>query len=482
LAQQVETAFMRRVVMGLAIFAFLAPAPLRAASVHAPIVITAQQIALHSDRGLLIADGGVAVHGSQFQLTATRAEYDLRANVLIAVGDVSVADGSSRVTTAGYVYDFTAKHGAVSKSATVPQLSTQDALAVGQQVELQPAGSMTFSNAQVQAGAAFTPMASYTYTIPPPKSKNWGSSPVPSAALEWPVLVGYSQDDYEFARFRYDRYNGGGGLGLEEHYASNNGYVAVGETLDADGSRYDLSAYQQLSPSLSESLGSSYLLGTHTWRYALTSVGRYGYASLSSSQYDADRSDDLLVTSTQHPLWHIASFRFQADLGHDIHPGNAPVAQDFRLTPDLHIDTATLHMGTATVSASGDAGETMYNYGRGTLATDGTLWGNFPMTGRLLLNGGASFSHDAPPFPSTTRTYTLGATWRASDSFNLVSSLNYAHDFDQTFNNGRPEYTAGLDIRVKRKNGTGFEVGTLLPFGGVGNMYRQAVLNFRFIK
>lgn len=473
---------MRRVAIIVAVVVFFMPA--RAPAVQASgIVITAQQIALHADRGLLICDGGVSVHGSVLQLTATRAEYDLRANRLIAAGDVTVTIGTTRADGTGYVYDFGSKRGGIDKNATVPQLSTLDALAVGQQAELHPGASITFTNAQVLAGSAFTPMASYTYTIPPPAAKDWGYSPVPSAALEWPVLIGYSANVYEFARFRYDRYNGGGGAGLEEHFArTDRGYAALGETVDVDGSRYDLVAYQRLNSSLSQSLAASSLIGTRTWRYALSSVGSRGYASLSTSQYNATRSDDLLVTGNQRPIGRIASFRLQTDLGHDVHPGDAHVAQDFRITPGLHVDTAALRLGASNITSSVDLGESLYDYGRGTLASSATLWGTFPMTSRLLWSGGATFSHEAPPFPSTYRTYTLGATWRASDAFNFVTSLSYARDFGQSFGNGRPQYTAAFDIRVKRKDGRGIEIGTLLPFGAVGNLNRQAILNLRFFK
>jgi lipopolysaccharide export system protein LptA len=474
---------MRRFLSIVATIAFLAPLPLRAAETSPPVVITAQQIALHADRGLLVAEGGVAVHGTTLVLTATRAEYDLRANRLTAAGDVSVTEGSTQLSAAGYTYDFSSKRGAVDKNARVAQLSSLDALATGQQVELRPGGTITFSNAQVLAGSTFAPMASYTYAIPAPAAKDWGYSPVPSAALEWPVLVGYSSDLYEFARFRYDRYNGGGGAGLEEHFArTDRGYLALGQTVDVDGARYDLVAYQRLNQSLSQSLTASSLIGTRTWRYALSSVGRHGYAALSTSQYNATRSDDLLVTGNQRPIGRVAQLRLQADLGHDVHPGDARVSQDFRLTPGLHVDTAAVRIGASNITSSFDLGESLYDYGRATLAGSATLWGTFPLNARLLFNGGATFSHDAPPYPSTFRTYTLGATWRASDAFNFVTSLSYAHDFGQSFGNGRPQYTAALDVRVKRRNGTGIEVGTLLPFGGVGNMNRQAVVNFRFFK
>ncbi len=474
---------MRRLLLGFVVFAYALALPARAEQRPPAVIISAQQIALHSDRALLIAAGGVSVRFGALQITATRVQYELRANRLIAAGDVNVSSGASRVSAAGYVYDFSTRRGAVKKGAVVPELSASDATAVGQQVELRPGSTITFTNAQVQAGSTFTPVASYTYAIPPPNAKDFGYSPVPSAALEWPVLIGSSTNAYEFARVRYDRYNGGPGAGLEEHYARNDrGYVALGQTLDVDGGRYDLVAYQRIDPSLSQSFTSSYLAGTHSARYALTSSGRRGYASLAFSQYNATRSDDFFVSGNQRAIGRVASVRFQADLGHDVHPGDWHVAQDLRFTPGMHVDTASLRVGPSSLTGSLDLGESFYDYGRATLASAASLWGNFPVTASLLFTGGASFSHNAPPFPSTYRTYTWGATWKASEAFNLVSSIVYAHDFGQAFQSGRPQFAAALDVRVRRRNGTGIEVGALLPFGGVGNMNRQAGLNVRFSK
>jgi hypothetical protein len=474
---------MRRVLFVLAIVSCITPARVRAAAPSSAVIITAQSIALHSDRGLLVADGGVAVHGPVLQLTATRAAYDLRANRLIAVGDVAVKIGSRTLTATGYVYDFNTKRGGLEKSAVVPQLSNLDALVLGQQVELRPASSLTFSNAQVLAGSAFTPIASYTYAIAPPTAKDFGYSPVPSAALEWPVLIASSRNAYQFARFRFDRYNGGPGTGLEEHYArTDRGYIAFGQTLDVNGGRFDLAAYQRLNAALSQAFTGSYLLGTHAWRYVLSSSGAKGYASFSTSQYNASRSDDVLVSANQRAIGRVASARPQLDLGHDVHPGDAPVQQDFRITPGVHVDSAALRIGPTSLTSSFDLGESLYDYGRGTLSSSATLWFTMPFTARMLVSGGATFSHNAPPYPATYRTYTLGTNWHASDAFNLVTSLNYTPDFGQAYGSGRPQDTAAFDVLVTRRNGTGVEVGTLIPFGCVGDMNRQAVLNVRFIK
>jgi hypothetical protein len=468
---------MRRflLVIALCAFFFCQAGPARAAEAAAVVLVTAQQIALHADRGLLIADGGVSIRiGAQAPITATRASYDLRANRITAIGD----DAAS-----GYVYDFASKTSSSPKSAAVPQLGTFDALAIGQQVELHPAISITFSNAQVLAGSTFVPAASYTYLIPPADAKDFGYSPVPAAALDYGTLIGSSRDYYAFTRGRYDRYNGGFGAGLEEHYArTDRGYAAAGETLDASGARYDLVSYLRVNGAVSESLTGSLLAGTRTARYALTSSGPHGYTSFSITQFNSFRSDDLLVSGNQHAIGSFASMRLQIDAAHDVHPFDWSGAQDYRLTPGVHMNTAALHLGSSSVSASTDLGEALYNYGRATLASSATVWGNFPATYRVQFSGGATFSHNAPPFPSTFRTYTMGMTWKASDAFNLVSSLNYAHDDDQTFGFGRPQFSAAFDVRVRRRNHTGIETGIVVPFGGVGNMNRQGVFNLRFFK
>jgi hypothetical protein len=473
---------MRRVSAVLLLLLTLC-APAFAAPEPPGIVLSAQQIALYAERHLLIANGGVSVHAGALQITATRADYDLRANRLTAAGDVSVKDGAGVSSGAGYVYDFTAKRGSFVEAAAVPQLPAAEAIASGSQVEIRPESAITFSNAQVRSGSTFAPQASYVYAIPPPQAKNFGYSPVPSAALEWPFMIASSQNAYLFGRARYDRYNGGPGTGLEEHYArTDRGYAALGETMDVNGGRLDLASYQQFNDHLSQTLTGTNLAGTHALRYAITSSGRRGYASLSFAQYNAGRSDDLLLSGNQHPFGGLGSVRLQTVFGHDVHPGDAKVAQDWRVTPGLRFDTATLRIDGASLSGSFDLGENIYNYGRGTLASSATAWSSIPITSRFLLNGGVTFSHDAPPSPSTYRTYTLGSTWKASEAFNLVSSLTYTHDFGQAYGVGRPMFSASFDVRVRRRNGTGVEVGALLPFGGAGDMNRQAGLNLRFFK
>lgn len=472
---------MRR--LAAVLWAALLFVPMAASAQPRAVIITAQQVALYTDRALLVADGGVSVRFPEFEIDATHAVYDLRANRLTAAGNVTVKDASGRSQGGGYVYDFTKKSGTFVADAHVPEFAAIDALATGQQAELVPAASITFSNANVRSGTAFVPAATYTYDIPSPAAKDFGYSPVPSAALEWPFIVSSGRNAYTFARLRYDKYNGGAGTGIEEHYAATGrGYVALAQTLDVDGGRFDLAAYQRINDSLSQSLTGSSLAGTHALRYAITSSTRQGFASLSFAQYNAARSDDLFLTGNQHPVWGLGSSRLQITFGHDVHPSDWHVAQDFRVTTAVHFDTATLHAGRSAVFGSVDLGESLYDYGRSTLSSAAGVHTTIPVNAHLQLDGGVNFSHDAPPFPSTYRTYSGGFTWRASEAFNLVSSLTYTHDFGQSSGNGRPQYAAAFDVRFRRRNGTGLEIGTIVPFGGVGDMNRQAVLNVRFLR
>ena len=467
-----------------AFFIGLCLLPIGARAADAPaVLVTAQQIALYSDRGMLIADGGVSVHMPGMQITATRAGYDLRANRLIATGDVSVTDASGTTTGKAYEYDFAKHSGAFNSTLTVPQIASIEALATAQQVELRPAVSIAFSNANVRSGVLFTPVAAYTYAIPPPAAKDFGYSPVPSAALEYPFLLTRGNDAYTFARVRYDKYNGGPGTGLEEHYArTDRGYVALGETLDRDFGRYDLAAFQRINDRYSQTLTGSSYPGVRSLRYGISTAGRHGFASLSTSQFNGTRSDDLLLAGNQRSLGHVGTFRLQGDLGHDVHPYDYAGAQDFRITPALNFNSAGVRLGRATLSTSVDLGESFYDYGRATLHSSQTFWGTFPFSSHLIFSGGATFTHDAPPYPSTFRTYTLGGTWRASRAFNLVSSLTYTHDYAQAFQYGRPIFSAAFNVRVVRRNGTGIEMGAILPFGGLGNMERQSAFNLRFFR
>ncbi len=461
---------------------WLVPGLAQAAPGVASFTITAQQIALYTDRSALLADGGVSVRSQALQITSTRALYDVKANTLTATGNVTVTENAAAASGAAYIYDFKTSHGHFLESATLPQYSTSEATAIAQQVELHPATSILFSNAQVRTGSVLTPIASYEYTIPPPGAKDFGYSPVPSAALEEYLRLGADRNAYSFARVRYDRYNGGPGAGLEEHYArTDRGYIAVGQTLDVDGARFDLAAFQRLNASLTQSLTGSSLFGTRSLRYALNLSGREGYSSLSSFQYNNTRSDDLYLTDNQHPIGKVGQLREQVDFGHDVHPTDYMGSQDFRVTPGLHFDTASVRVGRATLSSSADIGESWYDYGRATLATGVSFWDTYVANPKVQFNAGATFTHDAPPFPSTYRTYVVGSTWKASNAFALISSLTYAHDYGQYLGVGRPEFSAAFDVRFRRKNGTGIEVGSIIPFG-TGNLYHAGGFNLRFFK
>ena len=472
---------MRRLLTVFAAVLLLLPVPASAQTASA--VLTAQRIELYPDRRLLVAGGGVSVRIGGDDIAATDALYDFRANRMTFAGSVSVKQRTGTLTGTGYVYDFARKSGVLSPGTTVPQFSTAEALAVGTEAEIDPGVSITFSNAQVRSGTDLVPSASYTFAIPSPHAKDFGYSPVPSAALEWPLLVSSGSDGYSFARVRYDKYNGGPGTGMEEHFAaSDRGYAVFAQTLDVDGSRFDVLAYQKINDTLSQSFAGSSLFAQRSLRYAITSSSRYGFASLSVAQNNAQRSDDLLFTGVERPVWRLGTTRLQFDAGHDVHPGDWNVSQDFRMTPGLHFDTASVHAGRSSFSGSFDLGESLYSYGRATLASNAGVRGTMPVNDRLQFDAAMQFSHEAPPFPGTARTYSGGFTWRASRSFNLVSSLTYAHDFDQAFGVGRPEYSASFDVTIRRKNGTGFEIGAIVPFGGGGDLNRQAVLNVRFLK
>jgi hypothetical protein len=464
---------MRRVPSFIALFALLLSPVRTIAQDAATVLVTAQQIAFYADRGVLVADGGVSVRFGGHTIAATRAAYDLRTNVLSATG----VDGG------GYAYDFRANRGGAAQQVKIPELSIAEASALAQQVEIRPAASLTFTNAQVRVGGQLQSAASYEYAIPSPRAKDFGYSPVPAAALDWPVLLSSGSNAYAFTRLRYDRYNGGPGLGFEEHFArSDRGYLALGQTADVDAARFDLLAFQRISDRLTQSLSGVDLPGDVYARYSLSEDGRRGFASLSFSQINGTRSDDLYLSTNAHPFGHVGSLRYQADLGHDVHPYDYSGSQDVRLTPGAHLDTTALAIHGTSISSSIDLGESLYDYGRGTLASTLSFWASRPASARLFLNGGATFSHDAPPFPSTYRTYLIGSTYEPSKRFRLISSLTYAHDVPQYAGFGRPEFAAAFDVRILRKRGDGVEIGAIAPFGTVGQLARAGVFNLRFIR
>ncbi|MDQ2872244.1 MAG: hypothetical protein M3R35_03830, partial [Candidatus Eremiobacteraeota bacterium] len=195
---------MRRLVWAFAILCLALLGRARGAQDAAPIVITASQIAFYADRGLLIADGGVSIRLASKTIAATRAAYDVRTNRLLTANPA-------------FSFDLSKPTGepAASRDDLVPQLSPAEATIVAREAEIRPHVSLFFTAAQVRTGAQLQPAASFTYAIPKADAKDFGYSPVPSAALEWPILIASGRNAYSFARVRYDGYNGGPGIGLE---------------------------------------------------------------------------------------------------------------------------------------------------------------------------------------------------------------------------------------------------------------------------
>lgn len=415
------------------------------------------------------------------RLEATRAEIDFSHEWLVAAGNVR-ANGASSPKGEGYRLDLRTGRGAFAPDIGVAQLAANAANVVAPQAEVRGT-AIDFTNAQVLTGGVFQPVPSYTYTLPSASQKDFGYSPVPSAALEYPRILGAGRDGYTFGRLRYDRYNGGPGLGFEEHYArTDRGYAVAGETLDADGARFDFAAFERLNETLTQTLTGSSLYGVRELRYSLAASGARGYADLATSQYDATRTDDLYATTVSRPLGRFGQLRFQADLAHDLHPAAFLGSQDVRVTPGMHLDLAALHIGPASLTTSADLGQTWYGDGYSSTASDLAFWMNLPVNRRLLLTGNVAFSHDAPPFAATLRTYSGGMTWRASRSFRFIGSLTYADDAGQRYGVGRPQFSTALDVLVMRRNGTGLEAGAIVPFGRLGNFSRATVLNLRFVR
>ncbi len=458
----------------------LLPQPARAAAPPPSIEITASNVALYTDRRVLVADAGVAVKVGTRSLGAAHAIVYLNEGRAILSGGVTLEDGGVKTSGAAYALDIETGEGHFIDSAMSNDTGGTAPVVTSQRVVIRPNESLTFTPAQVGNGAAVQTVASYTYPLAAPHARDFGPSPAVGAALEYPFLLGRGQNGYVFGTARYDHYLGGAGAGLEAHLAtSERGYASFAVTQDGDGARYDMLAFQSLTPGLNQTLSGSSGIGLKYARYALTSFGRTGTVQLALAQNGATHSDDLYASTNRSPLGGGFALRFDGDVGRDVHPSDYAIAQDRRASIGAVLDAPTLHLAGVSLSAQATAGGTAYSYGRRAFDQGVSTFASRSFGSSLLLSAGAAIlqSNDQIGlFPrGTFRTYTASGTYQPRAPWNIFSSIQYAHDWPQFLNYGRPEFLQTIALRIHRKHGLGIEIDTSFAYGRTGQMPRPTL-------
>jgi|GEM_PF-2126472 len=465
LAFRLATAFL--LACGLPTRAFAAGPP------GPRIEITAQNVALFTDRRVLVADAGVAVKVGTRTLGAAHAIVYLGEGRAVLSGGVTLDVGGTKTSGASYALDIETGIGRFVDAVTTNDTGGTNPVVTSQRVVIRPDDSLTFTPAQVGTGVAVQTVASYTYPLAAPHAKDFGPSPGIGAALQYPFLLGRGRDGYVSGTGRYDRYLGGAGVGLEAHLATSpRGYAAFSVAQDGDGARYDLLAFENVSDGLTQTLTGSRGVGLAYARYALTSFGRTGTLQFSLSQNGATHSDDVFASTNRAAIGGGFALLFDGDVGRDVHPADFAVAQDVRGSLGAVLDGPSYHVAGASLSLQASAGGTAYSYGRRSFAQGASAFVSRSFGPMLLLNASAAVfqSNDqVGTYPrSTFRTYAVGATLQPRAPWSLFTTVQYAHDWPQFANVGRPEFLQTVALRIHRTRGPGLEIDTSFAYGRTG--------------
>lgn len=440
-----------------------------------PIEITAQNVALFSDRRVLVADAGVAVKVGARTLGAAHAIVYLDEGRAVLSGGVTLDDGGTKSSGASYALDIETGNGHFIDAVASNDTGGTNPVVTSQRVVIRPNESLTFTPAQVGSGAAVQAVASYTYPLAAPHAKDFGPSPGIGAALQYPFLIGRGRNGYLFGTGRYDRYLGGAGVGLEAHLATSpRGYAAVSVAQDGDGARYDMLAFERLRDGLTQTLTGSRGIGLAYARYALTSFGRAGTMQLALAQNGATHSDDLFASTNRTAIGGGFALLFNGDVGRDVHPADYAIAQDARGSVGAVLDGPTYHLAGASLSLQATAGGTAYSYGRRSFDQGASAFVSRSFGSVFLVNGSAAIfqSNDqVGTYPrGTFRTYAVGGTFQPHARWSVFTTVQYAHDWPQFANVGRPEFLQTVALRIHRRHGPGLEIDTSFAYGRTGFM------------
>lgn len=450
-------------------------AALAAGPPPSPIEITAQNVALFTDRRVLVADAGVAVKVGARTLGAAHAIVYLDEGRAVLSGGVTLDDAGTTSSGASYALDIETGEGHFIEAVATNDTGGTTPVVTSQRVVIRPNQSLTFTPAQVGNGVAVQTVASYTYPLAAPHAKDFGPSPGIGAALQYPFLLGSGRDGYVFGSGRYDRYLGGAGVGLEAHVATSpRGYAALSVAQDGDGARYDMLAFERLRDGLTQTLTGSRGIGLAYARYALTSFVPTGTMQLALAQNGAMHSDDLFASTNRKAIGGGFALLFNADVGRDVHPADDAIAQDMRESVGMVLDGPVYHVAGASLSLQATAGGTAYSYGRRSFDQGASAFVSRSFGSILLLNGSAAIlqSNDQVGiYPRNTfRTYTAGGTFQPHAPWSLFTTVQYAHDWPQFRDFGRPEFLQTVALRIRRRHGPGLEIDTSFAYGRTGLM------------
>src|SRR6185503_2593505 len=132
-----------------------------------------QNVALFTDRRVLVADAGVAIKVGMRTLGAAHAIVYLGEGRAVLSGGVTLDDGGTKTSGASYALDIETGIGRFVDAVTTNDTGGTNPVVTSQRVVIRPDDSLTFTPAQVGTGVAVQTVASYTYPLAAPHAKDF---------------------------------------------------------------------------------------------------------------------------------------------------------------------------------------------------------------------------------------------------------------------------------------------------------------------
>ncbi len=533
---------MKPAVLGPIALAFAAlccrALPAQAAPLPPRIDVRAGSIGLFlmSDGATLLdASGKVVLRDRVRTIDADAMRFNLKANTLVAMGNVVVTGAAGRIVGDAYALDLKSGEAHVLRlGGDLPQMlavrdddlnSEKEAPAPPSAFALIDLGGLKpflrtrhavitpnvnvrLTPAEVPTGPGpYIPTPSYLYTFAP---TNFSQTALPYETFDQPYPLFGTANSLTAGHFLYSSSNGPT-IGLDEHLVDSNRAYAVASILPLRGKQINLNAFEQLEPGLTQSFNGYHIYGVSTTnydQYQLQWTSPSSRTTLSAYQLGTSNSAQLTLGSIEHAIPHLFTYRAQATYGYDHFPGQIPFTNDFRIGTDEYVSTPKVVLplkigasvkyeyaiteydfphevtsGTTTVTLSRAANRSLSFLGTISLQQ---IANHYRDQQQLALNldlPNPAFPYYAPdgtPYPgffaysgiNTYRTYALQTTWRPHGGENALQ-VYYTHtdDFPQFHGYGPPPNSVTLDVTERVGATLRLEVARTYTFGWGGQYF-----------
>jgi hypothetical protein len=308
---------------------------------------------------LLDAHGHVVVRAGTRTLTADAVRYDLNANRLVAAGHVRVAspDPTAGFDAVACAIDFARGTTAYERLDPEPATFAFRGTSASAAVE-GPADAATFAVADVSGGAPYV-RGRHAYVVPganvrfspaifstgagPPAQiptflytfarTNFSQNSLPGASFDQPFPLFGTAASLTQGHLRYDPVNDGS-IALDERLVQGNTAYASASWIPLRGQRADIDAFSQLRRGVTQTFSGFYLYGPQHDEYGTYTVQWTSPSTrtiFNVNQFDTSNHASLTLSSIDHFIPPLATYRVQASYDYDHEPGALPFANAFSI-------------------------------------------------------------------------------------------------------------------------------------------------------